>query len=236
MRSVVNSLIPEVSLTSGGQDPLKLVTIYRPPPNSANASTSSKFFDEFSALLEAIDLTSGHFILCGDFNIHVDNDDSPDAKTLTDMLDSCAATQHVHEATHSKGHTLDLVITSEADNFVSNLSVLNTFPSDHSAICFDVDLSRPLSSKRKVSFRKLKDIDFASFKEDIANLSVITDPSENVDTIVRQYNTDLGNLLDKHAPVTTRKITLRPNAPWYDESLRNLKREKKILRAKMEEN
>ena len=88
----------ELSLTSVRQDPLKLVTIYRPPPNSDNEFTSAKFFEEFSVLLESIDWTSGHFVVCGDFNIHMNNHDSPDAKTLTDKLDSCAITQHVHEA------------------------------------------------------------------------------------------------------------------------------------------
>ena len=35
----------ELSLTSVRQDPLKLVTIYRPPPNSGNEFTSAKYFE-----------------------------------------------------------------------------------------------------------------------------------------------------------------------------------------------
>ena len=222
----------EVSLTSGQKNPLKLITIYRPPPNTSNVYTSSKFFEEFSSLLETIDSTTGHFILCGDFNIHVDNENSPDTKTLTDMLDSCAAVQHVHEATHSKGHTLDLVITSEADNFVKNVSVLNTLPSDHSAIRFHVGLARPAPSKKTMSFRKIKNIDFNSFKKDIAGLPIVTDPPTDIDSFTTQYSSELTDLLDKYAPVVTRTITLHPKAPWYNTCLREMKREKRSCERK----
>ena len=64
------------------------------------------------------------------------------------------------------------------------------------------------------------------------NLSLITSPSDDVDSLTRQYNEDLTNLLDKHAPVITRKITLRPNAPWYDDSLREMKRGKRSCERK----
>ena len=42
----------------------------------------------------------------------------------------------------------------------------------------------------------------------------------------------LRELLDKHAPEETRKITLRPYAPWYDDSLRESKQKKRALERK----
>ena len=53
-------------------------------------------------------------------------------------------------------------------------------------------------------------------------------------SLTRQYNEDLANLLDKHAPVITRLITLRPNTPWYDDSLREMKRDKRSCERKWE--
>ena len=41
------------------------------------------------------------------------------------------------------------------------------------------------------------------------------------------YNNVLRELIDKHAPIHTRSITLRPNAPWFNDSLRALKRQRR---------
>ena len=43
------------------------------------------------------------------------------------------------------------------------------------------------------------------------------------------YNADLSDLLDKHAPERTHAVTLRPHSPWFNDSLRKLKTEKRRL-------
>ena len=50
--------------------------------------------------------------------------------------------------------------------------------------------------------------------------------ASDIDTCVAQYNNTLSQLLDLHAPLVTRSITLRPHTPWYDEELREHKRVK----------
>ena len=52
------------------------------------------------------------------------------------------------------------------------------------------------------------------------------------DFLTSQYNDVLQLLMDKHAPVRTRTITLRPYTPWFNENLRNLKRQKRRLERK----
>ena len=42
-----------------------------------------------------------------------------------------------------------------------------------------------------------------------------------------QYDKVLSNLIELHAPVRTRTVTLRPYSPWYDDNLRSLKRAKR---------
>ena len=39
-----------------------------------------------------------------------------------------------------------------------------------------------------------------------------------------QYNSDLSTILDKHAPLRTEIITIRPKAPWYNNYIREQKR------------
>ena len=49
---------------------------------------------------------------------------------------------------------------------------------------------------------------------------------------MEQYNNVLKELLDKHAPLTQRSITLRRHTPCYDDSLRELKRKKRSCERK----
>ncbi len=65
------------------------------------------------------------------------------------------------------------------------------------------------------------------FRHDILTSDLVTQPSLDLEARVCQYNKVLSELLDKHAPVIERSITLRPNAPWYNDHLRKLKRQKR---------
>ena len=75
----------EVIISSAGQDTLTLIVIYRPPARGQN---SAIFFAEFSKLLESVNLVNSKLIICGDFNIHVDNSQDANARMLKDILES----------------------------------------------------------------------------------------------------------------------------------------------------
>ena len=47
---------------------------------------------------------------------------------------------------------------------------------------------------------------------------------------MKQYNTVLGELADKHAPIITWTVTVRPRAPWYTDEIASAK----YLRRKLE--
>ena len=47
--------------------------------------------------------------------------------------------------------------------------------------------------------------------------------------LVYEYNTTLKSLLDSHAPLKTKTITLRPTALWYTEELRSEKKKRRAL-------
>ena len=52
---------------------------------------------------------------------------------------------------------------------------------------------------------------------------------DDPDEIVYHYNADLSDLLDKHAPERTHAVTLRSLSPWFNDSLKKLKTEKRRL-------
>ena len=52
---------------------------------------------------------------------------------------------------------------------------------------------------------------YRNLSSDLHNPSSAT--SKNVDLLADQYNAVLSKLTDKHAPESSRSVTLRPNAP-----------------------
>ena len=61
----------------------------------------------------------------------------------------------------------------------------------------------------------------------IANSSLMNDNVEDVTFLMDNYNSVLSTLLDKHAPIKERVVTVRPAAPWYMEVIIG---EKRMLR------
>ena len=73
----------DLTITSGDKVS-RLVTVYRPPPSKKNGFTVERFFfSEFSALSEKLTVTSYQFLLCGDFNFHVDDNLNANTKTFS---------------------------------------------------------------------------------------------------------------------------------------------------------
>ncbi len=68
---------------------------------------------ELEWLLSIICIGLDCVVIVGDFNIHVGNPQDREAKQLCCVLDIYGLTQHVTEPTHTKGHTLDLIISKE---------------------------------------------------------------------------------------------------------------------------
>ena len=218
------------SKISHGSSSVRLITIYRPPPSKKNKATATTFFEEFSILLETVNLTSGYLLLNGDFNFHMESSNDAFASAFSDLLDSAGLRQHVTGPTHRSGHTFDLIIDRQDDNVLSSFSVLSDLPSDHKAVLCSVAFSRPKATKSHFTVRRLLDIDMTAFKLDLLNLPLSPDSqgfSNDPNELVDVYNSVLQETLDKHAPGESRSITLRPHAPWFTDGLRELKREKR---------
>ena len=74
-----------------------------------------------------------------------------------------------------------------------------------------------------------RDIDIDAFRNYILNSTLYTSSFCDLDSLIAEYEHVLTSLKDKHAPLITRTIRCRPNAPWYNENLRNMKRELRRL-------
>ena len=113
----------------------------------------------------------------------------------------------------------------ENNRSVSQCNVLSTSFYDHDAIVGLTVMNNLLTHCRVVSSRNLRKINSTEMQADIQHF---------LDTELADCNdTELADrrsagpcwVLDKHAPLTSRKVTNRPSAPWRTDSVRTAKRE-----------
>ena len=130
----------------------------------------------------------------------------------------------MNSSTHNKGHILDLVITRDGSSLLKSLKVLKDSFSDHLLILTKLALPRPVLGKTVRTFRKLNNINVNSLYLDTSNSSISElDNEADVNILAQRLKDTLVELLDKHAPIVTKKITDRPNSPRYGEELRKIK-------------
>ena len=107
-----------------------LSVIYRPPNSSVPV-----FAIDFLDLLENSINENGRLIILGDFNIPINNTDSPDTSIFQEILDSLGLQNHIRFPTHRQQNTLDLIITEHQENVIRKLNQGRLF-SDHYLIDF----------------------------------------------------------------------------------------------------
>ena len=96
---------------------LKLVVIYRPPSSSFPC-----FIQELTKLFEDMCLGNQNTVIAGDLNIHFEIDLDTSNRQYKDLLHAFGLEQHVTQATHCRGHTLDHIISPSSENLtVSNV-------------------------------------------------------------------------------------------------------------------
>ena len=128
--------------------------------------------EDFSKYLESLLITSSRLIVCGDFNFHMNDLHHPDAKKFQELIDSTGLKQHVEVATHKSGHTLDILLTRESES-ISSLDVHEDLISDHCAVQFEINLSKPSLPTKEIQYRKIKSINIDEFKGDITRSGLL---------------------------------------------------------------
>ena len=120
-----------VSLTLNGRR-MFLGVVYWPP-----ASSVVKIFEDFLSYMGFLSSLSSSFVICGDFNFHVDTM-SPTVSEFKLVIDSCCLSQYIDFPTHLHGHTLDLLMAPSKFSAISDVKG-SGFISDHKIISCVVD-------------------------------------------------------------------------------------------------
>ena len=204
-----------------GNKHLLLVVIYR-----LQYVPIAEFLSEFSDLLEMVTNLHQDFIIAGDINIHVETTES-NAVKFQSLLDVYDLRQHVFGSTHVKGHTIDIVISPNKDQYVTDINIRHIEPHHHFLVEFVVHVSAISNSSKQIKFRNLKNIDNIAFKEELKHNLEQRKISTNVSEHVNEYNSVLSDLLDKYAPVKQKIIRTVSTAPWFDSEYKKLRKQRR---------
>ena len=120
-------------------------------------------------------------------------------------------------------NALDLIITRSGETSGPNLSVDDPVLSDDFASLCSLAIKKAHNAKLTVVTRKLCNIDSDSLCTDIRCSSLYNSPSLDLSELCDQYDSVLSSILDKHAPLRKRVITIRPRVPWYSEEIKEQK-------------
>ncbi|CAB4033811.1 Hypothetical predicted protein [Paramuricea clavata] len=95
--------------------------------------------------------------------------------------------------------------------------------------------AKPILEKSKVRYRKLKSVDLDALKHDLVASGLCRASRgdsdnklpEEIDAVVKEYNSILTHLTDYHAPLKTKIIRARTSAPWYSAEIDTAKRQRR---------
>ena len=216
---------------------IDIVVFYRPPTSPQNGLTTTAFLDEWSTFMSQLTICKSELIVVGDVNIHIDNQTLHHTVEFIQSLESHGLQQHIQVPTHHHGHTLDVLISRDTSTLLTDIEVKDInlcnddgdLIRDHYSIECTFQQSTQLQNREIVSYRNVKQIDIDQFCKDVSESPTLNNIRGTVNELVDRYNLGMRALLDKHAPIIQRVLTVRRHAPWYTESLHDAKRRRRRL-------
>ena len=192
-----------------------------------HAISTRTFFYDFVAYLKLFILCQYPILITGDFNIHVDDSLNTDALRLYDILESFKLDQHVNDPTHTHGHALNFAITRAGDHILKKPPKVDFRISDDVSIICCPSVLKPPLLKKSVQHRKLKNINIFALKRDLLSSSLFSQSHPNLKEFSERFNTTQSSLLDVHAPLSKKNVTIRPRVPWFSDAIKMVKRRRR---------
>ena len=121
---------------------------------------------------------------------------------------------HVTFPTHKQGHTLDLFI-KEGNSLLIMKVTRGHLVSDHHFIHAHLNIYKNKPKVNEVTYRKYKQINNITFKEELQRTLEVKHTTHDLSLLVNRYNSDLRNILDRHAPEKKRLVKITHKQPWF---------------------
>ena len=204
-----------------------LVVIYR-----LGKENQSDFINEFYGFIEFLMTNYIKFLICGDFNVHVNKPNENFVSDFNDVLNTFSLLQSVQGSTHVCGNTLDLIIHDPELLTISDICIEKPDRSDHYFVFFQMHCNFMSTEKREISFRNLKNVDLSSFRNDIGNdlnTFLVNSNAGNFEESVLLFKQIFGDIVNSHAPVVTKFVEINNKPGWIDSEFRNARSERRRL-------
>ena len=76
--------------------------------------------------------------------------------------------------------------------------------------------------------QRLRAIDMYKFSSDLEDSMLIRSPlNDDLSLAFDQFNSTVQSMIDNHAPIIRRSVTLRPYAPWFTDKIKVAKRKRR---------
>jgi len=199
-----------------------LVAVCYRPPNIG-------YMAEFEGVLLDLMARYRHVIVMGDFNADLLGPATYDQTNLTSMFQSCNMTILTLDATHHSSTAdtwLDVMAVTDAAHVAHHGQLPAPGLSRHDLIFCVYRLNTPKSKPKFIQYRDYKKIIPENLLSDARCApwgEVVR--ADNVDGMVESFTDIMNQLLDKHAPLVTKRVTREP-APWIDDVIKQLQRQR----------
>jgi hypothetical protein len=196
------------------------IILYRP------GQMCSQFNQELDALLADLTPRCDCLVLAGDLNIHFDHSANKLYKQSHDVILSYGMKKLISEATHIGGGSLDQVFTLSQDNqleCVVKIDNMNTLGSDHFPVFCTFKLIFEKKFFKSINYRKLKDVNTEVFSEQLLKIVDDITVSGSFKSAVSSLTDQSLELLEQHAPLVSKRISVVTTAPWFDKEYRELR-------------
>ena len=134
------------------------------------------------------------------------------------MLDSLGMKNYITFPTHKQGHTLDLFIKEENSPLIMKVTRGHLI-SDHHFIHAHLNICKNKPKVKDVAYRKYKQIDKTAFKEDLQSTLEVEQATSDLRSLVARYNSDLKEVLDRHAPEKRKLVKVTHKQPWFTDKI-----------------
>ena len=192
--------------------------IYRPP------SSDSSLDECIASNIEAACIKSSKIYILGDVNVNILNRTSNN-NNLFKALKDLGLRQIVNSVTRpSSSACLDHIYTN-CQNSTTHCKVHEIGLSDHFPISFT--LRKPKQSRNHhlvKTFRSFKNFDEHGFYQDLqsAPWSILDVFTDDPDSYLSNWYLIFNDVLDKHAPLITKRVKMEKQAPWWNSEINSL--------------
>ena len=123
------------------------------------------FLEEFADYIENFLTTNHNVAIAGDFNLHLNNQEDPEAQIFNDMMDALDLAYHINFPSHQSTHSLHLVFTKAFSEMKTIRCNQGTFLSDHCTIEYLLSFKKCNVQRKEIKYRKLKSINPMTFSQ-----------------------------------------------------------------------